>query len=316
MAVETMPNIGDDFGKHKIGFFRSARAYDTFRAAYDTAMAGLPQPTETRDVVTSFGTVRAYRFGTDARTPLLLLPGKTSSAPMWEANLEVFAAKRSVIAIDLIGEPGLSVQSKRIADAADQATWLAELIEGLGLPKVHLLGVSFGGWSAFNLAMHEASRVASVTVLDPANLFGRITWKVIIVSLGAVIPGMPKAWRERLMSWIAGGADASDDEPVAVLIDAGMRDFKGFLPTPAYPGDEQLAAVDRRVLALIAGRSIIHNPRKAEKRARSLLKHGTVELWPDASHAISGEFPERIGERVHAFIDGVDEADARLGESR
>lgn len=312
MTDTPAPNIGSGFGARKLGYFRSAEAFEEFRRAYDAAMTDLPDPIATRNIDTGFGTVRAYRFGTDARTPLLVLPGKTSSTPMWEANLSGLAAKRSVITLDLVGEPGLSVQSKKIADSADQAAWLAEVIEELELPKVHLLGVSFGGWSAFNLAMHDPSRIASVTVLDPANLFGRITWKVIVMSLG-VIPIMPKPWRKKLLSWIAGGADTSDDEPVAVLIASGMRDFKGFLPQPAYPSDEQIAAVEVPVLAVIAGRSIIHNPKKAEKRARSLLAHGTVELWPDASHALNGEFPERIDERVHDFIDGVDSASQTAG---
>ncbi|MEA2491307.1 MAG: hypothetical protein QOH21_3099, partial [Acidobacteriota bacterium] len=84
MVGEAMPNIGEEFGKQRIGFFRSKQAYDAFRHAYDDAMTGLPQPTETLDVETSFGTVRAYRFGTDPRTPLVVRPGKTSSTPMWE----------------------------------------------------------------------------------------------------------------------------------------------------------------------------------------------------------------------------------------
>jgi hypothetical protein len=37
-------------------------------------------------------------------------------------------------------------------------------------------------------------------------------------------------------------------------------------------------------------------------RARRLLRHGTVELWPEASHAINGEFPERIETAVNAFL--------------
>lgn len=44
---------------------------------------------------------------------------------------------------------------------------------------------------------------------------------------------------------------------------------------------------------------------KAAARART-LRDSTVEVWPEASHAINGEYPERLAERVHAFLDGVE----------
>ncbi|MGW2218726.1 alpha/beta fold hydrolase [Nonomuraea sp. NPDC001684] len=302
------PNIGAAFRARRLGHFRDAPAFARYRGAYDDAMARLPEPGQTHDVVTGFGTVRVYRFGGGDGVPLLLLPGRTSATPMWEANLAGLVARRPVYAVDLLGEPGLSVQTRAFTSAEDQATWLAELLDRLGLARVHLLGVSIGGWSAFYLALRVPERIASVSVLDPANLFGRITWKVVVFSLGSVVPFFPESWRRKLLSWISGGADASADEPVANLISAGMRDFTAFLPPPAYPTDDQVAGLDVPVLALIAGRSIIHNPRKAALRARRLLARGVVELWPDASHALNGEFPDRVNTRVLAFADEVDRA--------
>ncbi|MGW4409761.1 alpha/beta fold hydrolase [Nonomuraea sp. NPDC004702] len=310
------PNIGAAFRARRLGHFRDAPAFARYRNAYDDAMAQLPEPAEIHDVVTGFGSVRVYRFGGGGDgVPLLLLPGRTSATPMWEANLAGLVARRPVYTVDLLGEPGLSVQTRAFDGAADQATWLAELLDRLGLARVHLVGVSIGGWSAFHLALRVPERIASVSVLDPANLFGRITWKVVVFSLGSVVPFFPESWRRKLLSWISGGADASADEPVANLISAGMRDFTAFLPPPAYPADDQVAGLGVPVLALIAGRSIIHNPRKAALRARRLLARGVVELWPDASHALNGEFPDRVNTRVLAFADEVDRADDTAGDT-
>ncbi|WP_066939668.1 alpha/beta fold hydrolase [Microtetraspora fusca] len=303
------PNIGAEFRRRRLGHFPDAPAYARYRRNYDRAMADLPAPGGVQDVPTGFGTVRVYRFGTDgadAGRPLLLLPGRTASTPMWAPNLAgLTASRRAVYTIDLLGEPGLSVQSEPFASAADQGVWLAELLTGLGLDRTHLLGVSIGGWTAFQLARHAPEKVASLSLLDPACLFGRITWKTVAVSLGSVGP-LPESWRLRLLSWISGGADLSGDEPVADLISAGMREFTAFLPPPTYPSDEQVAAVDVPTLAVIAGRSIIHHPGRAAERARRLLARGVVELWPDASHALNGEFPERVSARVLAFIDQLD----------
>ncbi|WP_327086341.1 alpha/beta hydrolase [Nonomuraea sp. NBC_01738] len=295
------PNIGAAFKAARLGHFRDAAAFHGYRQVYDRAMADLPAPSATLDVPTDFGTVRAYRFGPADGVPLLLLPGRTAAAPMWEANLAGLARSRPVYAIDLIGEPGLSVQTRPLTSGEDQAAWLASLIDGLPEPELHVLGLSIGGWSAVNLAVRRPAGVRSLVLLEPAATFGGITWKVVIVSLGSVLP-MPRAVRRRLLSWISGGADASEDDPVAALIAAGMRDFTASLPRPVYPTDEQLAGIELPTLVIIGGRSIIHAPAKAAERARRLLRHGTVELWPEASHAVNGEFPERVDTTVNAFL--------------
>jgi pimeloyl-ACP methyl ester carboxylesterase len=206
----------DRIVKSGVGHFRDEAARARFRAAYERAFEGLPEPDETKDVPTSFGTVRAYRFGSGTATPLLLLPGRTASTPMWRDNLAGLAGPpvdRPVWTVDLLGEPGLSVQREPIRSAADQAAWLAAVVEGAVGGPVHLLGVSIGGWAAVNLAIRAPERVASVSLLDPASVFGRFTWKVVLVSLGSVIPVFPGSWRRALLSWISGGADASEDEP-------------------------------------------------------------------------------------------------------
>ncbi|MFD0890747.1 alpha/beta fold hydrolase, partial [Streptosporangium algeriense] len=226
-------------------------------------------------------------------------------APMWEANLAGLARNRPVYAVDLMGEPGLSVQTRPLTSSEDQAAWLAALVDGLPEREFHVLGLSIGGWSALNLVVRRPAGVRSLTLLEPAATFGGITWKVVVVSLGSVLP-MPGAVRRRLLSWISGGADASEDSPVAELITSGMRDFTDALPRPGYPTDEQIAGIDLPTLVIIGGRSIIHDPGKAAARARRLLRHGTVELWPEASHAINGEFPERIETTVNTFLARVE----------
>jgi hypothetical protein len=67
----------------KLGHFRSQRSYAHFLRVYQAGMAELP-PGESTDVPTSFGTVRTYRFdGPSAGAPVVLLPGRNASTPMW-----------------------------------------------------------------------------------------------------------------------------------------------------------------------------------------------------------------------------------------
>ncbi|WP_280307329.1 alpha/beta fold hydrolase [Nocardia neocaledoniensis] len=284
----------------KIGYFPDQWAFDRFAAAYNAAMAVLPRPDAIAAISTTFGPVRAYRFGPGGDTPLVLLAGRQASTPMWAANLPSLLAQRTVWALDSIGEPGASAQHRELADGRDQATWIAETLAGLGLARAHLLGVSIGGNLAVQTALHRPDTVASITLLDPANTFAPLSWKMIAVSLGSTVPMMPDGVRHRLLSWISGGAPVDETVPEGQLIASGMKDYRVAQPLLPRPTEEQLRGLTVPVLALFAGRSIVHDAAKAAETAR-LIPGAQVEVWADASHAINGEHPDRIARRFAEF---------------
>ncbi|TDZ75648.1 alpha/beta fold hydrolase [Mycobacteroides salmoniphilum] len=301
-----VPRVGKHWAAKKVGHFADDAAFDRFLRAYLRGMDDLPAVISSVDIGTRLGTVRAYRFGSAPGIPLVLLPGRNASTPVWRANLASLITRRTVYTLDLLGEAGMSVQHKAIAGAEDQAAWLEDALAGLELDRVHMLGLSIGGWNAVNHAVRYPKRLASLTLLDPAMTFAPVTWKMLVVSLGAVIPGMPQWLRNRLLSWISGGVPVDESVPEAALISSGMRDFAMYLPTPRPFTDEQLRGLRLPVLAVIAGRSIVHRPQRAADRAQLLLPHARVQRWSDASHALNGEFPDRISDATHQFLDDVD----------
>ncbi|MBX4322151.1 alpha/beta hydrolase, partial [Mycobacterium tuberculosis] len=73
--------------------------------------------------------------------------------------------------------------------------------------------------------------------------------------------------------------------------------------------DDQLRSLAVPVLALIAGRSVMLDPRRAVARARQLLVHGQIGLWSGAWRAVNGEYPQEIAQRAGRFWDEVDGRD-------
>jgi pimeloyl-ACP methyl ester carboxylesterase len=294
--------------RYKVGHFKSARATAHFLSVYQCAMDQLPPVSESTDVPTSFGTVCAYRFdGPSSGPPVLLLPGRNASTPMWRVNIPALLEHRTVIAIDLLGEAGVSIQDEPITGPGDEAQWLEETLAGLGLDRAHLLGVSIGGWTAVNYAIRRPGRVASVALLDPVMTFAPIPVKALVVSAGMFLP-LPESLQRRVFSWIAGGSDVDESLPEAALMSAGSTDYVLRKAMPKSFTDDQLRSLDVPVLALIAGRSVMLDAARATARARNLLSRGQVELWADASHAINGEYPAEVAERAAAFWDDVDAA--------
>lgn len=292
----------------RIGHFRSDAARARFLATYERCLADLPPYDQTFDIPTSFGTVRVYRFPGPEGPPVVLLPGRNASTPMWGDNLPGLLAHRTVFTVDLLGEPGLSVQERELTGAEDQAQWFDEMLAGLPLTAPHLMGVSFGGWSATNYAVRRPGRVTSLTLLDPVMTFAPIPIRTMltIIPMGLPAATVPEALRRRVLKWLSGGTEVDDSIPAAALIASGTRDFVLSQPAPTLFTAEQLRALDIPLLAFIAGRSVIHDAERAAATAREVLPRGKIELWSDASHAINGEYPEKIAEMAAAFWAEVD----------
>lgn len=285
-----------------VGEFKSDRARAHFLGVYRDALSGLPAISETRDIATSFGTVRVYRFaGSADATPVVLLPGRNASTPMWATNIAGLQRHRPVLGIDLLGEAGMSVQQQPIRGPDDEARWLDETLAGFGLDRAHVMGVSIGGWSAVDYAARRPGRAASLVLLDPVFTFAPVAVKAVLASPALFVPGVPRALRRRVLRWLSGGADLDGAAAEAGLIDAGATDYTVRKAMPKMLTDAQLRGLDIPVLALIGGRSVMHDAAKAAERARNTLRHGQVEVWPDASHAINGEYADEIAERSAVF---------------
>lgn len=321
-----------------VGHWDGAEGLETYLSAYDEEFERFPAPEETLDVRTDFGVVRVYRFagvdrpgqdgepesgesadgdrsGRDGEdtdgtehgeptAPLVLLPGRSSGSPVWTDNLPHLLPIADVYVLDLLGEPGRSVQERPITSDADQAAWLDQTLEGLAEDRFHLVGMSFGGWSAMNLARHATEHLASVTALDAPFAFDDLPLGTVIRSIPVSFSWAPQAWRESFSSYTAGGAEVQD-LPVTRMIEAGMQHYSLKLPMPSRISEAEVSDLGVPVLALMAGRSVMHDPPTAIATAERTLGEDSVSVYPDASHAINGEYPEETAADIAQFVGGL-----------
>lgn len=288
-----------------VGHFRTPEGRLAYEASYAEAMKRLPPPSRTVDIPTGFGTVRAYEFaspGARHTTPIVLLPGRSSGVPMWAENLPDFAAERTVYALDALGDGGMSVQTRTLKDGADQAAWLDQALAGLGASKVHLVGHSFGGWSAANYAVRRPGRVATLTLFEPVFVFQGLRWRIYALSLPASLPFLPSRWRDRMLSEIGGVEEIDHDDPMARMIADATEHYAAKLPLPERISDEQLQSLRIPVYAAIAARSAMHDGAAAAAVARANVRDIRVELWPDATHSLPMEYPDRLDREALEFM--------------
>lgn len=280
----------------RTGHFTDTAARDRFRALYDDAVAGLG-PTSSRDITTTHGVVRVLTCDGPPGIPFVLLPGAGSPGVGWAPNVPALRRLATVHLVDPLGGPGASTQDVPVRSVGDQVRWLRGVLDALG--PCHLVGTSMGGRLAFEAARRSPAGIRTLTLLDPALTFTRIPAGTVAASLGA-LPGAPSWLRRRFVARVGGDADVVDD-PVARLIEAGLSGYASAVPHPSLPSVRDVAAVEVRTLVLLGGRSTMLDPVRARERA-ALLPRGTVEVWPDAGHALPGEFPERVAERLWSLV--------------
>ena len=295
-----------------VGHWDSAEGEERFFAAYEKAFESLPDPAESMDIRTDFGIVRVYRFvGTGDASPMMLLPGTASSTPIWADNLPSLLEIGDVYTLDLLGEPGRSVQSSPISGPEDEAEWLAQTIAALPEESVNLVGLSLGGWTAAILAIHHPERVRTLTLIDPVNTFDNIPLETVVRAIPATVPWFPRSGRDAFNSYMAGGAPV-EDVPVADMIEAGMQHYSMKKPQPSQITEQQLSDLSMPVLAIIAGDSVIHDPPTAVARAKRVLgapagkgagsDSRIIRVYEDASHAVNGEYPDEIAADIEQII--------------
>lgn len=297
-----------------VGHFRTEEGRRDYVASYAAAMGKLPEPTRTMDLDTDFGTVRVYEFSS-ARTrgsaPVVLLPGRTSGVPMWEANLRGLTEERTVYALDALGDAGMSVQTRRIGGSADQAAWLDQVIARLGEPKVHLVGHSFGGWLAANYAARHPERVVTLSVLEPVFVFQGLRWQVYVKSIPASLPFLPQSWRDAMLADFGGAEEIDPDDPVARMISDATEHYAAKLPLPERLTREQLRGLSMPVYVAMAADSSMHDPAAATRVARENVHDLRIRTWQGTTHSLPMEVPDRLNREFLEFMAAHEPRDSR-----
>lgn len=300
-------------GPPGIGRFDSVQGRTEYASAYDEAMAALPPPDRTLDVRTSYGVVRVCEWSpTDAaraqEPPIVLMPGRASGMPMWGENLPHLVGEHRVLAFDLLGDAGMSVQSVPMTAIDDATAWIHELLTELAPEGVHLVGHSFGGAYAAQYARAHPEHVRSLSLIEPVFTFaappaGMMTWAVL-----ASLPGLPQGMRDRALAEIDGSGEALDDtDPTARMIRAGTEHYRASLPQPAVLDADELAALTMPVYVAIAERRSLAGGTSALEAAQG-LPDGTVEVWPESTHSLPMQHAGALDRRILERIDAVEKS--------
>lgn len=238
--------------------------------------------------------------------PLLFLHG-AGGGGVWLPFHERMAATFTVLAPSHPGFGG-SDDLPELADVHDLAFFYADLVETLDLGVPVVVGTSFGGWIAAELAAYVPDAASTLVLVDAIGLY------IEGAPVADLFRMSPPQMMEALFADPAVAASLLPAEPDLDTIIGMARDEASFArfawdPFCHDPKLPRLLPRTRASTLVIWGErdgvvSPVHGERYAE-----LIPGARLEVIPGCGHAAAMERPDQVADQIFAFIDR--EGDAR-----
>ncbi|MFJ4652070.1 alpha/beta fold hydrolase [Nocardia sp. NPDC088792] len=288
----------------KIGRFTSDQAKETFLRRYDGAAAEWPIPSTRTVVETSYGTTPVRKSGTGEGTPIVLLPGMPGNGQIWLRFIADLARDRVVYTPDVMGWPGRCEQTAPLRDGLDVAKWLVEVLDGLGLERVHLAGNSVGSWISIMTAATYPERLASLTMFEPGGgTFAKPRWSLLIKFLAAGLRPTPDRMR-KFNKWLNPSIELSDEEFEMVM---ACLKFRPGMPWEKPLTDEQLATITAPMLVLFGAETVANDLAVVPDKIRKHIPAVDIEIYPGIGHDVLWANPDQVIPRFLNFIAAHDQ---------
>jgi len=276
--------------------------------AYQSVLAQWPVPFTQREVPTSFGLTHVIESGPPDAPPVVLLHAYFATAAAWYRTVGALSREHRVIAVDVIGDANLSRPIRPVTSLDDYRTWFVELLDGLDVRTLSVVGNSFGGFLATHFAIELPERITKLVLIGPASTFrGMSAFYTKMFAPKAAYLTMP--WlpgRERAMracaTWMYAGLP---HDPVwGDLFDEIL--LHGTTVNQVFPRvftREELATIKAPVLLILGDRERIYPAVDASHAARELLPTIQVEIVPEAHHVTAIAQPQLVNAALLGFID-------------
>lgn len=261
----------------------------------------------------SSGCLRPRRFnrveaGPADRETVVLLHAVGLDLTYWDRQIEALADRYRVVAVDLPGH-GMSDPPPRNAGIGHLAQDVADIVEADAGGSAHIVGHSFGGMIAQQLALSRPGLVKSLTLIATAATFTDETRafmrshaaSVRQDGMGAVVP--------LVTNWLA-PATVERRPDILDRLEKSIRAMDAAVYAPAwdriahFDAADQLAALTCPTLVVAGGRDT-NTPVADVTLLAKAIPHAELSVIADAAHMIPLDTPDRLNKELLGFLATV-----------
>jgi len=274
-----------------------------FAALYDRAVESLLDvPVADEWVDTGVGRTHVLTAGDPDAPPAVVFQGSNITAPVTLAWFQGLTDEYRLLAPDTPGQPGKSTA----ATPDEYGGWVVDLLDGLGLDRAAVLGVSHGGGVVLEAAARAPDRIAAAALVVPAG-FGTPPSLTL-----AGIAGQSLGYRLLPSRALLGGALApmftqSVRAVDQVVVDTIARALRAEDLAVEFPGQADAAALagfGAPTLVITGERDpFFPGERTCSRAARDLPSLVDCLTLPGERHFLSPAAQDRATDRIRAFLD-------------
>lgn len=244
--------------------------------------------------------------------PVLLLHGSgpgVSAYANWRLTLPALAEHARVLAPDVVGFGHTAAPAGFRFDPRSWTGHLLGFLDALDIPRVSVVGNSFGGALALRLAAQYPDRVDRLVLMGAVGVSFPLT------------PGLDAVWghrpsldgMRRLMELFAFDATLVSGELAEVRHRAATRPgvaeaYAAMFPAPRQRWIEALALPEQRLRDIGQPALVVHGradqviPLSASLRLASLLDRAELHVFPHCGHWVQIEAHRRFTRLVTDFL--------------
>jgi pimeloyl-ACP methyl ester carboxylesterase len=239
------------------------------------------------------------------------------SCRSFDAQVEAFRARYRCVAFNARGYPPSEVPASVDSYSQDHAVAdIAAVLDGLGIDRAHLVGVSMGAASSLQYALKMPERVLSATLVgigsgsdDPAAFRATAEANAKLLESGgmaALAAQMNESPTRRRLKEKNPPEFRRFNEQLLTMSPLGhantSRGVQGRRPT-LYVHEKRLAALYAAVLVVVGDEDA--GCRKPSEFLKRVLPDASLRVFPQTGHCVNLENPAEFNRLCLDFIDAV-----------
>ena len=242
---------------------------------------------------------------------VLLIHGIAGSSSAWRAVMPVLAERYTVIAPDLIGH-GQSSKPMGDYSLGAYASGIRDLLGVLDVEHATVVGQSFGGGVAMQLAYQHPEYCDRLVLVDSGGLGREVSWLLRFMTLpaseylakGLRLPRIGEMWNAY--------ASLTESE--------NRQSFIRTIRSVIDPGGQTVSALDRLYLAEAIPTMIVWGDRDSiipvthAYAAHESIANSRLEIIEGAGHFPQMEAPDRFLEVLVDFLETTEPATLQAGD--
>ena len=282
--------------------YKTAEGAARIDSLYEEALAALGAGYESRRIGTRSGETHVLVTGPEGAPPAVFLPGGNFLNPTCLEWFLPLARSHRLYAPDIVGQPGRSAQTRPSSKGDGHAFWVEDVLDGLGLERAPLVGLSYGAGVAIRAMGVVPERISGVALVSPSAI---ATGPVARMALEVMIPML--LYRvlptDKHLLRAASPLMTEPEGPAVRQLGALYQDVRLDTDLPRMATPEELRGFKGPVAVFASEDDVFFPARPVLARARRIFPNlAHAELLKGCRHIPSRAAFARVNERIRAFL--------------